>query len=296
MSDSDRGGDVGTAAASDCVTGWYGDPGVMSGRQLDLFSAAGFGSAHTAATIVERPRLAPAELDDDALAAAISGASLADCHPLAAEAGRRRLVRVVPALEALCRRFKGFGVEHAIPEQTAALEGLAAIGGHEAAQAVARIVLDQVVQEPGLSGAVDVAARIGSALPPVAVASLLRHSAPAIRACACRCARPWPDVILLMIELLDDLNGFVATAAACSLGRMGMIEARPALVRLLRQDPSIEVIDAASAVADEECLILLGRIARARPGLAESVLAALENIEEPRAEIIAAAVRRTTPA
>ena len=35
--------------------------------------------------------------------------------------GRRRLTSAIPALEGLCRRFKGFGLEHAVPEQIAAL-------------------------------------------------------------------------------------------------------------------------------------------------------------------------------
>lgn len=230
--------------------------------------------------------------DDDALIAAVPRASLADCRDLAAEAGRRRLTRAVPALEVLCRRFKGFGLEHAIPEQIAALQGLAAIRGRDAAQAVARIIVDQIVQGPGLCAAVGAAAEIGSNLPSIVVASLLRHPDPRIRAGACRCARPGPEVVALMTELLGDLNGIVVNAAACSLGRMGRIEGRPALALLLRQAPTIEVIDAASAVADEECLVLLGRVARARPDLADAVIASLESLDGPRAAQIAAAVRR----
>jgi hypothetical protein len=95
-----------------------------------------------------------------------------------------------------------------------------------------------------------------------------------------------------MIDLLGDLNGFVASSAACSLGRMGRIEGQPALAMLLRQAPSIEVIDAASAVADEECLVLLGRVARTRADLTDAVLAALESNDDPRAAQIAAAIRR----
>jgi hypothetical protein len=265
---------------------------VMPRRQPDLFDAAGFRPNRPVTAEPERARLTAGTLNDDALVAAIPRASLADCHDLAAEAGRRRLARAVPALEALCGRFKGFGVEHAIPEQIAALRGLAALGGRDSAQAVARIIVDHVVQGPGLRAAAEVAAEIGANLPSVVVVSLLRHPDPAIRASACRCARPGPEAIALMTELLGDLNGFVATAAACSLGRMGRIESRPALALLLRQAPSIEVIDAASVVADEECLVLLGRLARTRPDLADAVIAVLESIDEPRAAQIAAATRR----
>ena len=55
-----------------------------------------------------------------------------------------------------------------------------------------------------------------------------------------------------MIDLLDDLNQAVARSAACALGQMGRIEARPMLARVLREEPSEEVIDAVSPVADEE--------------------------------------------
>jgi hypothetical protein len=47
-------------------------------------------------------------------------------------------------LEALCRRFQGSGIEHAVPEQTAALEALARIGRSDAAHAVRRIIVDRV--------------------------------------------------------------------------------------------------------------------------------------------------------
>jgi hypothetical protein len=268
----------------------------MPQQQLDLFDAAGFRPDCTVPAEAERARLTPGALDDEALGAAIQRASLVDCRALAAEAGRRRLARAVPALEALCRRFKGFGVEHAIPEQTAALHGLALIGGRDSAQAAARIIVDQVVQGPGLRTAANVAAEIGSILPSAVVVSLLRHPDPEIRASACRCARLGPEAISLMIELLGDLNGVVATAAACSLGRMGRIEGRPALALLLRQSPSIEAIDAASAVADEECLVLLGRIARNRPELADAALSALESIDDPRAAQIGATIRKSRPA
>jgi hypothetical protein len=50
------------------------------------------------------------------------------------------------ALEALCRRFQGFAIERAIPEQTAALGALAGIGGSEAAHAVRRIIVERIVR------------------------------------------------------------------------------------------------------------------------------------------------------
>jgi hypothetical protein len=263
----------------------------MSLRQPDLFDGAGFRSDGAVPAERER-RLAPGALDDGALIAAIPHVSQADCRHVAEEAGRRRLTGAVPALEALCRRFKGFGVGRAIPEQTAALGALAAIGGPGSADAATRIIVEQIVQGPGLRVAAEVAAQTGAKLPPAVVAPLLRHPDPAIRASACRCARSSAEVVALMTELLDDLNDAVAAAAACALGRFGEIEARPALALMLRREPSVEVIDAAAGVADDECLVLLGRVARARPELKDPALAALDAMDDPRAEQIAAAVRR----
>jgi hypothetical protein len=120
----------------------------MLGRQLDLFSAAGVPVADDATATPESPRLAPSALDDVALAATLATARLADCRALCAEVGRRRLTTAIPALEGLCRRFKGFGLEHAVPEQIAALNALTAFSTPEAAAAVSRIIADGVVQGP----------------------------------------------------------------------------------------------------------------------------------------------------
>ncbi len=77
-----------------------------------------------------RPSDVPArDLDDTTFITTIPDADLAACHALADEAGRRRLVAAVPALEVLCWRFKGLGLHYALPEQTAAIRGLGAIGG-----------------------------------------------------------------------------------------------------------------------------------------------------------------------
>jgi hypothetical protein len=73
---------------------------------------------------------------------------------------------------------------------------------------------------------------------------------------------------------------------------MGRIEARPILKSLLRDDPSEDTIDAVSSIADEECAVLLGRIARSSSVLADAALVGLENIDDARAIAIAAAIRR----
>jgi hypothetical protein len=268
----------------------------MPSRQLDLFDAAGRRSNITEVS-VGRPRTVTTELDDAALVAAIAAAARRDCQGLAAEAGRRRLASAVPALEALCRRFAGLGRERAIAEQTAAFEALAAIGGTAAAAAAADLIVKRVIEGPGLGVALAAAARLGVRLPDEVAARLLRASAAEIRAGACGCVRvrPSPAVIALLIELLADADRRVAYESALALGPVGHTEARPILTRLLREMPSPRVIEAAIAVADEECLVLLGRLARTRPDLADSALAALDGSSSPRAATIAAAVRRSRP-
>ena len=233
----------------------------------------------------------PRDLDDAALVAVISEARLADCRALCQEAGKRRLTAAVPALEALCRRFKGFGLEHAVPEQVAALHGLEAMRTREASAAVSRIIADGVVQGPGLYDAVHVAATLGCRLPPSVSLHLLRHNDPGVRAAACRCTQPHAEAIPLLLDLLDDLHGTVAFAAACALGRAGRIEARPMLTRLLREGPTAEIIDAVSPVADEDCIVQLGRIARTNIELSAAAIEALDAIDNPRAQAIAETLR-----
>jgi hypothetical protein len=160
---------------------------------------------------------------------------------------------------------------------SAAIAGLAMIGGRDAALAVSEMIERAVVQGPTLQIAVSAAARLGSALSPDALRQLMRHAEPGIRADACRCARPLPELIL--IDLLDDLDRRVATSVASALGRKGRIEARPILKSLLRDDPSEDAIDAVSSIADEECAVLLGRIARSRSVLADASLISLENAD-----------------
>ena len=263
----------------------------MLGRQLDLFSGRGLPGADDLAARVEPARLVPRDLDDAALVAVISEARLADCRALCEEVGQRKLTAAVPALEALCRRFKGFGLEHAVPEQVAALRGLEAIRTREAGAVVSRIIADGVVQGPGLYDAVHVAATLGCRLPPSVSVHLLRHNDPGVRAAACRCTRPHAEVIPLLVDLLHDLHRTVAVAAACALGRAGKIEARPRLTRLLREEPTAEVIDAVSSVADEDCIVQLGRIARTNIELSAAAIEALDAIDNPRAQAMTETLR-----
>lgn len=262
----------------------------MRGTQLDLFAATGILPASPPQPKPERPEPAPADLVDAALIEALPWAGMAEAAALAAEAGRHRLVAAVPALERLCRRFAGFGRERAVPEQVAALRAIARIGGPEAARAVARLIAEDAVQGPTRKVAVETAARLGSALPAGTVLALLRDADPDVRAEACRCTGPWPALIPVLLALTDDGDSTVRVAALCALGRLGRREAGPALARLLRDAPSPEVIESVPRIADEDCIVLLGRLARTRPALAGAALDALGMIDHPRARQTAAAL------
>jgi HEAT repeat protein len=265
---------------------------MSAAEQFDLFSQKPDPAERHSSGATARPVIACETLDDDGLVAALRNAGVRDGIGLAAEAGRRRLAAAIPALEAICRRLAGFGADRIVPEQAAAIDALAAIGGPEAAQALARTIAKSVVQGPCLQKAVNAAARLRAKLPAALVLDLLRYRDPQIRADACRCVGAWPEAIPPLTELLDDLHAFVAAAAACALGRLGRGEVRPLLIRFLRAEPSAELIDAIVPIADEECIVLLGRVGRARPDLSEAVLDALDAIDDPRAEKIAAHIRK----
>lgn len=251
--------------------------------QLDLFSGNGIPAEYCEQPESRYTRIVPGELDDDVLIAAIPKSGVAGTRVLCAEAGRRKLGKAVPTLERLCRRFSGFGCDHEVPEQIAAINGLAAIGDAGAAAAVGRLITKGVVQGPTLTVAIDVARRLRVKLPAEAVLPLLRHGSPDVRAKACRCIRQSPVLIPILVDLLDDLNAAVSTAAACALGRMGRTEALPILIRLLRVTPSLEVIDALAGVADEEAIVLLGRITDIEPAFTDAALDALHASDDPLA-------------
>ncbi|MEO8714787.1 MAG: HEAT repeat domain-containing protein [Acetobacteraceae bacterium] len=252
----------------------------MPEKQPDLFAAGGV-KADPPPSGARRSPLDPAAFDDAGLIAAIPRASVTDCRALAAEAVRRRLVSAVSSLEALCRRFKGFGLDHPVSEQTAAIDALAMLGGLGAADALARIIADEVVQGPSLRGAVSAATRLRAQLPANVVIALLRHTEPAIRADACRCADRRPLAIPVLIDLLGDHHRAVATEVACALGRMGRAEARRSLTRLLREAPSADVIAAVAPIADGTCIVLLGRLARSTSKPAAEVREGLEGDRRP---------------
>jgi hypothetical protein len=257
--------------------------------QLDLFGDRAPIDGRADGTGVQC--LAPESLSDAALIAALPDAGLADACALAAEAGKRRPSGAVKALVALCQRFVGFGAERRVPEQAAALEALAAIGGPEASRAVVEMIVKGVVQGPTLVVAVTAASQLDAKFPSAFALRLLRNSDPALRASACDCVRAGAEIVAALIELLADRDLEVSTAAACALGRLGRVEARGPLKRCLNERPSPRVIEAMAGIADEEAVVFLARVGRARPELAVAILSALDEIDDGRASAAASALR-----
>lgn len=262
--------------------------GVNDHTQLELFTDRAPTQGSSAAPPVPR---SAGSLSDAALIAALPDSVLADACALAAEAARRRLGDAVTALVALCNRFVGYGVDCKVPEQAAALEALACIGGPDASRSVGHLIAKGIVQGPTLAVAATAASELGVIFPPDVALMLLRHSNPAVRASACGCVRAGRDIVATLIELLGDLDSEVSNAAACALGRMGRAEARDHLKRLLKDRPSPRVLEAVAGVADEEVVIFLARIGRVRPELAASILSALDEIDHPRAGAAASGLR-----
>jgi HEAT repeat protein len=232
-------------------------------------------------------------MDDAALIAAIPSAGMLELEGLAAEAARRRLAGAIPALREVLARLTGFGAQGPpVREQAAALRALEAIGGPEATRAVADALLRDETQGATLALALSAAARLGAFLPPDAISWWLRHHHPGVRAAACGCARTGAEVIAVLMERLGDPDPAVRLAAALALARMGRGEALPVLMIALRTAPGAEVVDAVAAVADDDAVVALGRLARERPELKGRVLDALDDCVQPRARAVARGLRR----
>ena len=236
--------------------------------------------------------VAPERLCDGELIAAIPDATLADAVALTTEAGKRRLIAAIPALVALCNRFVGYGASAVAPEQVGALHALGAIGGPQAANAVSRLIVKKIVQGPTLSTALTVAAQLAVVLPSDVAVGLLRDPDPSVRAAACGCVRSGAEVIAALLSLANDPDSEVAVASACALGGFGRKEALERLKRYLAERPSHRVVEALTRVADEEAIVRLARTGRTRRELICSVIAALEDMETPRASAAADALKR----
>ncbi len=120
-------------------------------------------------------------------------------------------------------------------EQVAALEALATIDGPDAAQAVTRLLLCNVIQGPGLKIAVAAAEIQPAGKDRVRAAPTSRSGPFGQRHTA---ARATLEIVALLVDLLDDLPEPVAMEAAVALARMSRQESPTAAPGLIRTAPN----------------------------------------------------------
>ena len=269
-------------------------------NQLDLFAERGRVTARLATEPTAAPAAAHVEtLSDDDLLESIRKAGPSNIEAVCSEIVSRSLEAAVPALEALWRCFTGFGVEKPLREQLAVLDTLARLGGTDARSTLRAIVLSKGVPASLLPAASQAAASAGLALPAAFVGPLLDHEDAAVRGAGFVLASRTDIPADRLREGLFDRSAANRRAAAVALGLRGDASARQPLCDELARHPSTEVIDAITAVWDDDAIVHLGRCARRHPQLAGAVVDALRDIASPRAHTVARHLEtgtgRTTP-
>ena len=258
-------------------------------EQFDLFSTRG--TVVTDAAAAPRP-LNPETLSDEDILDRLPMAGISDVRLLCSLAVRRRLGdRAVPALEVLWRRFKGFGRERPLTEQTAVIETLAGLGTEAAGQALARVVAAHDLPPPLLPAALSAALSASLKLPAHFLRPLLGHADPRIRELAARLSGFGQPDIGALDACLNDTQPAVRRAAAVVLGKFGYAGARAILLNELRRTPTGEIVEALSAIADDDIVVHLGRCAEAHPALAGQIAAELEEMETPLSLRVARRIR-----
>ncbi len=256
--------------------------------QPDLFAERGTVRARRVPEPMASPAAAPVEtLSDDDLLESAEKAGPSNIEAVCSEIVSRSLEAAVPALKALWRRFAGFGVETPLREQLAVLDTLARLGGTDARSTLREIVLSKSLPASLLPAASRAAASAGLALPAAFVGPLLDHEDAAVRGAAFVLAARTDVPADRLREGLFDRSAANRRAAAVALGLRGDASARQPLCDELARQPSTEVIDAITAVWDDDAIVHLGRCARRHPQLAGAVVDALHDIASPRAHTVA---------
>lgn len=256
--------------------------------QPDLFAERGTVRARRVPEPMASPAAAPVEtLSDDDLLESAEKAGPSNIEAVCSEIVSRSLEQAVPALKALWRRFAGFGVETPLREQLAVLDTLARLGDTDAHSTLREIVLSKSLPASLLPAASRAAASAGLALPAAFVGPLLDHEDAAVRGAAFVLAARTDVPADRLREGLFDRSAANRRAAAVALGLRGDASARQPLCDELARHPSTEVIDAITAVWDDDAIVHLGRCARRHPQLAGAVVDALHDIASPRAHTVA---------
>ena len=150
-----------------------------------------------------------------------------------------------------------------------------------------------------LPAASQASASAGLALPAAFVGPLLDHEDAAVREAAFVLAARTDVPADRLREGLFDRSAANRRAAAVALGLRGDASVRRPLYDELARRPSTDVIEAITAVWDDDAIVHLGRCACRHPRLAGAVLDALRDIASPRAHTVArhleTSTERTTP-
>ncbi|MDE0717632.1 MAG: HEAT repeat domain-containing protein, partial [Rhodospirillaceae bacterium] len=246
-------------------------------EQFDLFT--GGGTVAPAAVPADRP-LCPETLSDEDVLGRIPNARIADVRVLCRLAVERGLGdRAVPALEALWRRFRGFGHDRPLPEQTSVIETLAKLETAGARQLLAEIATAYDLPPPLLPAALSAALSASLRLPVHVLRPLLADADPRIRELAARLSGFGQPDIGALEACLGDTQPAVRRAAAIVLGQIGHAAAKAILLSELRRAPTGDIVEALSAIADDDIVVHLGRCAAAHPALAGRIAAELEGME-----------------
>lgn len=252
-------------------------------RQPDLFEER----FPTQSSIGRHPPVPDVEgLDDREIVARIPSASVAQVQVLCDQVLARGIGDdAVPALEALWKRFFGFGISGPLREQRCALNTLAKVGTQSSRQALARIIDSPDLIDVLLPLALDCATEANLALSGQRVTCWLEDSRSAVRACAYVLARNCtPAVPKYELEKgLHDPEGSVRRACLTTMGLFGHEGAKPGLLAELEKGPTSEIVTALAGMVDDDIITRLGRCAMKHARLREQIVEELECSGEPRA-------------
>lgn len=258
-------------------------------RQPDLFDEGGRTDDSARSTGPARPAPpASAKLLDDDLVGRLLDAGPSEIDVLCDEIAARSLSAAVPALEALWRRFHGFGIQNPLREQRAVLETLTRMQGPEEKAALRRIVLSPHLPLPLLPAALCAAAAAGLVLPASFVAGFLDHDNPILRGAAFDLAAAANVPAPRFRDGLTDGVPSIRLAAAIALAHRGDASGRDVLIAALADAPSTAIVETLGMIGDDEAVVALGRCAMHHSDIAPDVIAVLRNLDSPRADRLAA--------
>ena len=234
-------------------------------------------------------------MDDQEVLARLPGADLSQVQILCEQVLKRGIGDdAVPALEALWRRFFGFGIDGPLREQRCALETLAKSGTSLSRQALVGIVSAPDLFDALLPLALRCATEANLALSGRSVTRWLEDGRPEVRECAFVLARNCsPPVQRHVLEAgLSDPEASVRRACLMTLGQFGHAAAKPGLLEELERRPSGEVVTALSGMLDDDIITRLGRCAREHERLRGQVIEELEGSDDPKALRLVETLRR----